>query len=161
MKWSKLLLNLPGVATSALTAWPPDRALGETGLWNLEHRAWMEALAVMDALGYRPVALPGYPVDLIAAVFRRMPSKVLQPLVRRFMSRRRGAKLPGMAADLQAGRATEVDVMHGAIARLGGPVAPVNRAMANLIGAVAASQMPREWFRGDPEAILSAVAGAL
>jgi hypothetical protein len=59
MRWSKLLANLLGNATSAILDMDPGDVYRDRGLFDVERRQLREALAVMRALGLRPLALPG------------------------------------------------------------------------------------------------------
>ena len=81
MKWSKLLLNHLGTASSAVVRWPPWRCLRHPGLFQLERLAWLEALDVMKQHGWAPVDLPGYPVPHIARLMRWLPPAATRPLL--------------------------------------------------------------------------------
>jgi len=163
MKWSKLLLNLLGSATAAILDWPPARVFEDRRLFALERRAWIEALDVMRALGIRPVELPGYPVPRYARLVRHLPAALLYATARRPLAGGRGARLPGVAADLRAGRRqSEIEVLGGAVARAGvmvGVPTPVNRVLADLVVELAAGRRARADFAGRPEALLALLAG--
>lgn len=66
MKWSKLLTNLLGNATSAILDMPPGEVFADPGLYRLEIAQLREALGVMRALEAGPVNLPRTPVRLLA-----------------------------------------------------------------------------------------------
>lgn len=162
MKWSKLLLNLLGSATTAILDWPPARVFADRRLFEVERRAWLEALAVMAALGLHPVALPGYPVPQYARLIRRTPPSLLHTLAWRKLAGGRGDRLPGVAADLRAGRPhSEVEVLGGAVVRAGtaaGVATPVNRALTELVTDLAAGRRARSDLAGRPEALLAVLA---
>ncbi len=162
MKWSKLLLNLLGSATTAILDWPPARVFADRRLFELERRAWLEALAVMRRSGIRPVALPGYPVPSYARLVRHLPPALLFPLAGPRLAGGRGARMPGVAADLRAGRReSEIDVLAGAVVRAGeaaGLPTPVNRALCALVLDLAAGRQARADFAGRPEVLLDWVA---
>lgn len=58
MKWSKVLANLPGSATSAIVDMSPAEVFSNPGLYALEMRMAQEALAVITAQGFHVVNLP-------------------------------------------------------------------------------------------------------
>jgi 2-dehydropantoate 2-reductase len=157
MKWSKLLLNCLGGATAALLGWPADRVFRDRRLFDLERAVWLEALAVMDALGLRPVGLPGYRVERYAALVRRLPAGLLYRLAAGRLAGARGGRMPGLAADLADGRTeSEVEVLHGAVAAAGaarGVATPVCRTLAACLRDVAAGRRPRDAFADRPEAL--------
>ena len=65
MKWSKMLTNLVGNATSAILDMSPAELFARDDLYAFEMRMLREALAVMDAQDIRVVDLPGTPVRLL------------------------------------------------------------------------------------------------
>jgi len=161
MKWSKLLLNIIGNATSAILGWPPERVYAHEGIFTVERQAFAEALQVMRGLGLSPVALPGYPLPTLLPWIERLPSFVLRPLVQRAVRTGRGGKMPSMYIDLVAGRRRlEVDVLNGAVARYGeqiGLSTPVNKALTLILQQLASGEIPREQYCDHPQAILDAV----
>lgn len=165
MKWSKLLLNLLGSASSAVLAWPPPRVLADRRIFDIEHGAWLEALAAMRAGGRRPVALPGYRVGLLATLSRWLPPVALHAFVHRKVAAERGDRLPSVAADLARGRPrSEIEVLNGAVAAAGeaeGVAVPVNRALTRLVSALAAGRLDRAEFAGQPAALQEWVTGSL
>ena len=85
MRWSKLLLNIIGNATSAILNMNTVRVFNDRRLVWLEVAQLREAIAVMDKLQVRPVPLPGYPVPLLVLALRLVPTPllglVMRPLV--------------------------------------------------------------------------------
>jgi 2-dehydropantoate 2-reductase len=139
MKWSKLLLNIMGNATSALLGVPVAEIYSDRQRFALEMRMLREALAVMKAHTPPIVAvnLPGHPARMLALALRLLPDSALQALLSRRVAKGRGDKYPSLyydAAD-RSGR-SEVDVLNGAIAeagrRLGVPT-PVNAALTEMV----------------------------
>lgn len=163
MKWSKLLLNIIGNATSAILGWPPERVYSHAGLFHLERSAFREALQVMTALGLEPVSLPGYPLPVILPFVERLPALVLRPLLQRAVRSGRGGKMPSMYVDLVAGRRRlEVDVLHGAVARHGermGLKVSVNQTLTNVLQKLASGETPREQYSDKPQALLDTFLG--
>ncbi len=162
LKWSKLLLNIIGNATSAILDWPPERVFADARLFELEWRAWQEALAVIHAQGLRLVALPGYPLPWIVQLMRWLPRRLLQAMLRRAVARGRGAKMPSLHIDLEKGRSqSEVLVLNGAVVRAGretGVPVPVNTALTETLMGIVHGELAWEEFRGRPECLLAAVA---
>ena len=66
MKWSKLLTNLTGNATSAILDRNVTELFSDKRTYALEVAVLAECLAVMRAKGYRVVDLPGTPVRALA-----------------------------------------------------------------------------------------------
>lgn len=117
-----------------------------------------ECLAVMRALGHRPVNLPGTPVRLLALAAERVPRLVAQPLLTRALGAGRGDKMPSFHIDLHSGRGqTEVRWLNGAVAahgeKLGVPT-PVNRMLTDVLESLSAGTENLGRFRGDPQALL-------
>jgi len=163
LKWSKLLLNLIGNATCAILDWPPERVFADPRLFDVEWRAWQEALTVMRALGMRPVALPGYPLPWLVRFARWLPRELLQRILRHTVAKGRGGKMPSLHIDLERGRPqSEVTVLNGAVARVGqelGLPVPVNAALTQVLLGIASGEFDREAFRHRPEHLLAAIAG--
>jgi len=161
MKWSKLALNLLGAATSALLGRPPSSLLTDRRWFGVERAVLREALAVMRALDLHPVALPGYPVPMIAALARALPERALYAVLARRFAAGRSDRLPGLAADVAAGRAvTEIDALHGAVAATGavlGVHTPVCQRVRDLVAVVVEGRVPLDAFAGNPARLLEAL----
>jgi 2-dehydropantoate 2-reductase len=160
MKWSKLLANLVGNATSAIVDRPPAELYADPGVFAVERRQLLEALAVMRRLGLSPVALPGADVRLLAAGVR-LPPVLARPILRLVVSGARGGKDPSLRVHARSGSGqSEVDWLNGAVAEaaegLGG-VAPVNRRLTTLLHEVLADPARREWFSGRPDRLVEAI----
>lgn len=158
MKWSKLLTNLTGNATSAILDMPVGALFADRRSYQIEVAVLRECLAVMRALGHRPVNLPGTPVRLLALAAERVPRLVAQPLLTRALGAGRGDKMPSFHIDLHSGRGqTEVRWLNGAVAahgeKLGVPT-PVNRMLTDVLESLSAGTENLGRFRGDPQALL-------
>ncbi len=161
MKWSKLLLNILGNASSAILRLAPEAVVGDSRLFSaIERQAFLEAVRVIRALGLRPVALPGYPVPLLVALISG-PAWVARGVLAGRINPGRGAKLPSLWEDLEKGRAqSEVEVLNGAVAREGarlGVPTPVNRLLTDVLLGLASGRSDRQAFYHDPGALLSAL----
>jgi len=161
MKWSKLLTNLLGNATSAILDMPPGDVFAHPASAHLEITQLREALAVMRALRLPVVDLPGAAVRQLAWALRWLPFVVLQPGLQRVAGSGRGGKMPSLHIDLHSGRGqTEVDALNGAVVRYGektGVPTPVNRGLARILEALTAGTLPLDTFRGKPEALYKAI----
>lgn len=125
-KWSKLLLNVMGNATGAVTGLSPRDYAASPKLMRLELQLLREAMAVGRALGLRRVKLPGFDVPFFCNLIERLPVGVMAPIVGRKMSGARGDKLPSLFEDIAHPDApSEIEAMNGAVvvegARIGVP----------------------------------------
>jgi len=158
MKWSKLLVNLIGNATSAIVDLSTAEVYADRRLFAVERAMLVECLAVMRALKYEVVDLPGVPVRLIALAVERLPQFVVQPLLGRGVSAGRGGKMPSFHIDLHTRqRRTEVGWLNGAVARHGaelGVPTPVNHILTETLEALSEGRLSKEDFRRKPEALL-------
>lgn len=125
-KWSKLLLNVMGNATGAVTGLSPRDYAARPRLMRLELVLLREAMAVGKALGFRWVELPGFNVPFFCNLIEKLPLAVMAPIVGKKMGGARGDKLPSLFEDLKNPQApSEIDAMNGAVveegARIGTP----------------------------------------
>jgi 2-dehydropantoate 2-reductase len=160
MKWSKLVANLVGNASSAIVDMSPAEIYADPAGFGIERRQLVEALEVMRRLGLRPVALPGANVPLLAFGIR-FPASVARPIMRRIIGAARGGKHPSLRLHATSGTGpSEVQWLNGAVARaaeqLGAP-APVNRRLTELVEEVLADPTRRAWFKGRPDRLVDAV----
>ena len=160
MKWSKLLTNLIGSATSAILDMPVAEVFADRRLFAVEVAALRECLGVVRALGFAVVDLPGTPVRALAFAVQRLPLGLAQPLLKQGAGAGRGGKMPSFHIDLHAPRGkgkTEVRWLHGAVARYGakcGVPAPVNQRLTDTLEALSTGALQQEDFRRQPEALL-------
>jgi 2-dehydropantoate 2-reductase len=152
MKWTKLLMNMAGNATSAILDMPPEQVFAVNALIDLELAAWREGLAVMAAAKIPPVNLGSYPFAVLGPLIRFAPRRWLRPLLRRRIGGARGGKLPSLHIDLHQGkRRSEVRWLNGAIVRKGSQVGvptPVNQVLTEtLLSLVGAPQQQEQWRR--------------
>jgi 2-dehydropantoate 2-reductase len=160
MKWSKLVANLVGNASSAILDMSPAEIYGHPAAFGVERRQILETLAVMRRLGLRPVALPGANVPLLAFGVR-FPAVIARPIMRRIIGGARGRKDPSLRIHATSGTGpSEVQWLNGAVARaadrLGVP-APVNRRLTELVEEVLTVPERRAWFRAKPDRLVGAV----
>ena len=159
VRWSKLLLNMLGAATTAILDVDMTALMAQASLFRLEQLAMREAGRVMDALRIQTVALPGYQVPLLRLIMR-LPRPLAQQALGPRIAGARGGRAPTMRADVTRGR-SEAGFLNGAVAqaaaRLGRP-APVNAALTELIEEVTRDPERRAAFRGRPEALLGFMA---
>jgi 2-dehydropantoate 2-reductase len=158
MRWSKLLANLLGNATSAILDMDPTDVYRDPGLFDVERRQLLEALAVMQALHLRPLALPGADVRPLTLA-ARLPWIVVRPVMARAIGGGRGGKSPSLRLHLQKGTGqTEVEWLNGAVARAAqglGRRAPVNAQLAELVETCNRDPERRAWFRGRPDRLMA------
>jgi len=118
----------------------------------------MECLEVMKAQKIDPVDLPGYPVRLIAALFRLSPPTLLEIIMTAGGSGSRGDKMPSLHIDLQSGSSySEIEVLNGAVAQYAlklGINAPVNIFLYETLEGMVNGHIPRDAFAKNPEKLL-------
>ena len=157
MKWSKLLTNLTGNATSAILDETVAQLFADRHTYDIELAVLRECLAVMKAKGYRVVDLPGTPVRALALA-TRLPRFVAQPALTRALGAGRGDKMPSFHIDLHGGRGrTEVSFLNGAVARYGaqaGVPTPVNALLTSTLEALSAGESSPKTYRHNPDALL-------
>ncbi len=157
MKWSKMLTNLMGNATSAILDMPPSEIYANPDLVKLEIAMLREALAVMQALQIPVVDLPGTPVKGLVFL-SSLPIRLSQPLWQQVLGKGRGKKMPSFHIDLKSGRGkSEVEYLNGAVVRFGqeaGVPAPVNRCLTELLMGITKGEIAWEDFRHNPTALL-------
>jgi 2-dehydropantoate 2-reductase len=156
LRWSKLLLNMLGAATTAILDMDVSEVMTHPKLFRVEQLAFREAVRVMDAQGITTVKLPGYPVPL-ARTIMRLPRYFAQALLGRRIASARSGRSPGMRADLKRGR-SEISAYNGAVVEAGRRLkipAPTNQALTELTLTLAEHPDQRADFKEDPEALLS------
>ncbi len=159
LAWSKLLLNILGNAVPAIVGLPPERAFADLALCRLEIAAFREALAVMRAQGLQPVAIPGYPVGLVARAVEGLPVPVLHRLLPRLVGGGRSGKKPSLQIDLERGRRqSEVEYLNGAVVRAGmelGVPVPANALIYRTLAAMVQGTIPRDAYTSNPHSLLA------
>ena len=78
LKWSKMLSNLLGNATSAILNMTPAEVFGSPEVYKIEYLEMMEAVNVMEGLGIHVVNLPGVPMRLLLLIMLRLPNTDLK-----------------------------------------------------------------------------------
>jgi 2-dehydropantoate 2-reductase len=159
LKWSKLLTNLTGNATSAILDLPVAALFSDPRLYAIEIATLRECLRVMQGLHYPVVDLPGVPARLLAWAVTRLPAPLARPILRRALGGARGAKRPSLNIAVRSGQSqTEVRWLNGAVVdhgrRLGVPT-PVNRVLTDTVEGLTTGRLRREDFAGQPAALLN------
>ena len=155
MKWSKLLTNMLGNATSAICDITPGAVFAHPGLYRAEVEALRETLRVMRKLQIPVVNLPGVQVRLLAAAITLLPAAWYQNFLTRQVGHGRGGKMPSLHNDLFSGRTrSEVGWLNGAAQRHAlacGLNAPVNAGLANILTDLVSGQRQKSEFRHKPD----------
>ncbi|MEZ4633643.1 MAG: ketopantoate reductase C-terminal domain-containing protein [Caldilineaceae bacterium] len=153
MKWTKLLMNMIGNATSAILAEPPAQTFADPAIADIEIAALREALASMAAAGIPAVNVEKYPLGTAAPLLRHAPKILLRPVLRQIVSGARGGKMPSLYLDLERGKPdNEVHLYNGAVSRLGehnGVPTPVNRVLTAIVQELARNPAARAEWRGN------------
>lgn len=166
MKWSKLLTNLLGNASSAILDLTPSEIYSNPALYQVELEQVREALNVMKIQGIKTVNLPGVPVKTLAAVIKYLPYWLSQPLLSRMIGGGRGKKMPSFHIDLYSGRGhSEVGQLNGAVARAGKSLqtpTPVNDYLTNTLLSLIKGDIPLETYsQGTEEYLIQLAASKL
>jgi 2-dehydropantoate 2-reductase len=158
MKWSKLLTNLLGNASSAILDLATSDVYNNRDLYRVEVEQIREALRVMKRLGISPRNLPGVPVSILAGVVRWLPPALSQPLLSKQVGGGRGRKMPSFHIDLYSGRGeSEVDQLNGAVVRAGeriGCPTPVNLFLTRTLTSMMKGEIPLDRYRHNPTQFL-------
>jgi 2-dehydropantoate 2-reductase len=137
MKWSKLLTNIVGNATSAILGWTVAEVFSHPDVARIEIEALREAVKVMRRLGLEPASLPGVPVRVLGWCLS-LPAEVLRPLLQRIVVGGRGKKRPSFHYDIGRGR-SEIPWLNGAIVEEGarlGVACPANSVLTDRMLAI-------------------------
>lgn len=155
MKWSKLLTNLIGNATSAILDMTPAEIYSHPDLYRIEKRQIQEALLVMRRRNISIVDLPGTPVKLLAAMMTVLPNQVGRFVAPRALGSGRGGKMPSFHIDLRPNRRrSEVDYLNGAVVRKGeeiGISTPINRYLTQTLLDLTEGQLSLDKYSKKPE----------
>lgn len=162
MKWSKLVTNLLGNASSAILNLTASQIYSNPALYQIELEQIREALNVMQNQGIKAVNLPGVPVRILAALIKYMPYWFSQPLLSRMIGSGRGKKMPSFHIDLYSGRGqSEVNQLNGAVVRAGEisqiPT-PVNSFLTDTLLALIKGDLPLETYSQGMEEFISQLA---
>mgnify|MGYP002640050858 FL=1 len=159
MKWSKMLTNLVGNATSAILDMPPSEIFARNDLYAFEMRMLCEALDVMEAQKIHVVNLPGTPVKALA--FAAKGPLWLRPLAAKKLGGGRGGKMPSFHIDLHSGRGkSEVEYLNGAVVQAGKQVGIptlVNQLLNETLLAMTRKEISVESYAQQPEKLLGQV----
>ncbi len=100
LRWSKLLLNIVGNATSAITRMRVQEIYAHATWSKVELRMLRECVAVIDAQQISLVNLPGAPAAWLAQAIRVLPDVLLRPFMQTAFGRARGDKWPSLYFDV-------------------------------------------------------------
>jgi 2-dehydropantoate 2-reductase len=162
MKWSKLLLNLLGNATSAILNMTPAEIYAHPGLCDLELQQIREALNVMRMKMISPVGLPSIPVKILAWGVKYLPRQILQPLLIKMVGGGRAGKMPSLHIDLHTKRGkSEVNELNGAVVRAGetlGYPTPINLTLISILNDLVSGELKLKEYANQPDKLLAQVA---
>jgi 2-dehydropantoate 2-reductase len=161
LKWSKMLTNLLGNATSAILNWTPAQVFSNQQVYKIEVEQVRETLAVMQRLHIHLVNLPGTPIRPLIRVMELLPLSISRPISYLALGKGRGAKMPSFHIDLYAGqKQSEVTYLNGAVVRAGkrlGIETPVNQTLTEILEGLANGTLDKKSFNDHPEEILARV----
>jgi 2-dehydropantoate 2-reductase len=161
LKWSKMLLNVIGNATGAVTGLPPSQLASHSRLMKAELLLAREAIAVGNALGVRRSDLPGFPIKVLSTALEKLPLRIVTPMIAAKMKQARGDKLPSLFFDLEdPTRPTEIDALNGAVVQEGkevGVPTPKQDALVKLFHRCREDQELWSLIRAEPIRLLEYV----
>ena len=162
MKWSKLIINLLGNASSAILDLPPASLYAHPGLFQMELEQIREGLKVMRKQRIPAVNLPGVPVSGLAAILRFLPATLSHSILSRRIGRGRGEKMPSFHIDLYSGKGkSEVGELNGAVVRAGKKYrvpTPVNQFLTSQLMGLIAGEIPLDKYQHKPDLFLKDLA---
>jgi 2-dehydropantoate 2-reductase len=160
MKWSKMVTNLMGNATSAILDMTPAQVYADPRLYSLEIQQLNETLRVMRAQRIPVVDLPGTPVRALALALQLLPAGLSRPIVKQGIGQGRGSKMPSFHIDLYGGRTkSEVEYLNGAVVRFGEKLnipTPVNRFLNDTLLALVGGITDKAEYAHQPSKLLGA-----
>lgn len=163
MKWTKLLMNMMGNATSAILDETPTAVFADNRMVDIEIKAWREALAVMRAANIAPVDLERYPFGKLAPLIRYAPTALIRPILRKQIGGARGGKMPSLHIDLRGNKnKSEVRWLNGAVVEKGsvlGIATPVNGVLTSTLLHLVKHQEERAGWKGAHDQLWQAVQG--
>ena len=161
LKWSKALINTVGNATSAILNGPPGKLYGNNRVYQLEVRMLNEILAVMKAKKIKVINLPGSSAKRLSQAVKWLPKGVLQPILKRQVSKGRGDKMPSFQIDLANDKGkSEVIYHNGAVARHGakaGVATPINWALNRILLDITNGKTEWDRFKGQPKVLTAEI----
>lgn len=164
LKWSKLLTNMVGNSVSAIVDRTPDQVYSDPALFDIERRAFLEALGVLRLAQIDLVNLPGLPVKLLATAFELLPKAISKPVLTQQIGKGRGDKLPSLQLDLRNQKTvTEVEWLNGAVVKLADDMnryAPVNHVLALTLADIASGRVPWQIYQQNPDLLVTAIRSA-
>jgi 2-dehydropantoate 2-reductase len=164
MKWTKLIANLMGNALSAICDVSTSEVFASDTLYAIEIGQLKEALAVMQAKGLKPVALPKSPTLWLVFALSYLPPWSYRAIFQRALGGARGSKRPSLHMDLSAGKGrSEVGYLNGAVARHArevGVKAPINAALTEILEGIVTGRIPWAEYRGKPEKLAKRIFGS-
>jgi len=161
LKWSKMLSNLLGNATSAILNMTTAQIFSDPDIYRIEVAQVHETLAVMKKQGIHLVNLPGTPIKILIEVIDSFPQALSRPLSYLGMGKGRGGKMPSFHIDLYHGQArSEVSYLNGAVVRAGqqlGIATPVNQVLTETLEDLSSGKLSKEEFAGHPERLIALI----
>jgi 2-dehydropantoate 2-reductase len=161
LKWSKVLLNISGNATSAIVNRHPSVIYRYGPTYDLELDMLREALAVANKAGIKLIDLPGPSLNTLVRAVKWLPRSMVQPVLLRIVSAGRGDKMPSFQIDLASGKGKNEVAYHNlAIAErasLEGMAAPINEALGTILMRLTRKELDWQRYNGKPDQLVADV----
>ncbi len=154
MKWSKMLTNLIGNATSAILGLPPKEVFSNNEIFHLEILQLKETLQVMHAIPTRVINLPGTPINPLMNIVQHFPEWISKPLFVKVVAGGRGDKMPSFYIDLHSNNSrSEVNFLNGAVVRYGQKLqiaTPANKFLTHTLENMIAKSISIDTYKSNP-----------
>ena len=157
MKWSKMVSNLFGNATSAILDMTPYEVYLRKLLFKAEMNQIRETICVMHKMGLKLVNLPGLPLKALVSLIMSMPNFLLKPLLTASIAKGRGDKMPSFYIEKSKGsKNSEVNYLNGAVVRFGemyDVATPVNRILTDTLNKILEDDQINKAYSHHPEVL--------
>lgn len=151
MKWSKLILNIIGNATSSILGMPPEEVFKDRRMFIIEVSALREIIDLMKKQGIKVINLPGFPVRILAVMVKIFSPAILQIILAKKFSGGRGGKFPSLYIDLERKKiSSEIDCLNGVVLAYQGNF-PANMTLTKIFKGMLEGTVSRSDFYKAPD----------
>lgn len=160
MKWSATVYEMLTDAFCALGDYTPEKLLSYSSLFELEMKAFNEALLVAKKRRVKLINLPYYNLGKIRFLNNWFPGFMKQGMIGKFIANPKNTKVPTIKNDMEKGKTeSEISFINGAISHFGkieGVSTPANDFITRELIKVITGKTSWEKYRKKPAEILSA-----
>jgi 2-dehydropantoate 2-reductase len=158
MRWSKLLLNILGNATSAIMDYSTEEIFKRKALFAFELESLREAVKVISKLKLSWQALPGFSLPPFKEILIFLPAGFLYPFWSKKMIQGRGEKSPSLRLEMKRGKGkSEIEYLNGAVVKWGKKVkikTPANEFLCQILAKIMSNKISQDIYWHNPEKFL-------